>query len=72
MLKSKEELFIGHFIDVFKEHLDEIHPLAQSPNDFESGKSMAYYEIGSLIIECSKIFKVPLEDFNQDEIEKLI
>lgn len=29
---------------MFKKHLAEIYPLAQSPNEFEYGKSMAYNE----------------------------
>lgn len=72
MKESKEKLFIEHFIQLLQGNMAKIYPISLSPNEFESGKSLAYYEIASLIIESSEIFKLSLDNFDEKSIDKLL
>lgn len=64
MINNTEQSFIHHFITVINERMEQLHPMSKSPNDFEAGKSLAYYEIADLVVECSRIFNYPLADID--------
>lgn len=74
MVKSTEQHFIQHFITVLKERIDELSPMSKAPNEFEAGKSLAYHEIADLVIECSRVFNINLNDvgINDFDPDKLL
>lgn len=72
-MSTSEQNFIQHFVMVLKEKMNEIYPMSEAPNEFEGGKSLAYYEVADLITECCKVFDINLKDlgidsFNPDKL----
>ncbi|WEK34569.1 MAG: hypothetical protein P0Y53_18945 [Candidatus Pseudobacter hemicellulosilyticus] len=68
---STEQEFFRHFIKLIEEGIRKQTPMSKAPSDFESGKALAYHEIADMIVECSRIFNIPLntlgiEDINPD------
>lgn len=60
---TNEEKFIEHFILLIKENMDTLTPMSKANDNFESGKTLAYYEVGSMILESAKIFEISLDKF---------
>ncbi|MEB0261831.1 hypothetical protein [Mucilaginibacter sp. 10I4] len=53
--------------------ISNIAPISKTENEFQAGRSLAYHEVASLIVECSNVFNLPLEaldlfDFNPDNL----
>jgi len=64
MENNKAELFLKHLLLLIKEQMDEISPMSKAENEFQSGRSLGYYEVAGLIVECSKVFDLSLESLN--------
>lgn len=58
---DNSNLFLQHLIILVRDRINELTPMSRTLNDFENGKSLAYYEIGGFIEECSRIFNLPIE-----------
>lgn len=54
------KLFLNHYVTLIKEQLDSIVSSEKPVSEFESGRKLAYYEVADLILECSRLFNVPL------------
>lgn len=72
-LQSHERNFLRHLILLIKENMEKQSQMSKSKNDFESGKSLAYYEVGGFVCECSRLFNIPLSslgitDFNPESL----
>jgi len=72
-MENVERRFIQHFVAVLKEQMEGLSPMSEAPNEFEAGKSLAYHEVADLVVECSRVFNVNLndigiEDFNPDKL----
>lgn len=68
-----EYLYLQHLITLIKDNMKTLPSMSNAVNDFESGKSLAYYEIADFIAECSQLFSLPLSDlgiteFNPDSL----
>jgi hypothetical protein len=66
-----EQRFLQHLIILIKENLGTQVPMSKTSNDFDAGKSLAYHEVADLVMECSRLFNVPLAnlgiaDFDPD------
>ncbi|SFF33252.1 hypothetical protein [Spirosoma endophyticum] len=66
---SKKELFLGHLIQLIQENMRATTSASKAKTDFDAGKSLAYYEVADLIIECSNVFNVPLSDLGITNFE---
>jgi hypothetical protein len=56
---------LQHFVASLKEKMDTM-PVKKTEQD--SGRSMAYYEATDLILECSRIFRVKIKDFDPEKL----
>lgn len=67
-------LFLQHLIILVRDRINELSPMSSSSNDFENGKSLAYYEVGGFIEECARIFNLPIQKLGIDnfDVEKLL
>lgn len=70
---TKEQYFLRHLLTLIDTEVNELDPLSKNKSDFESGRTIAYYEVADFIVECSRLFEVPLEDlglvgFNPDKL----
>lgn len=51
-----EKEVLRHFIILINDQLKDLSPISIAKTDFDQGKSLACYEVMSLIIESCKIF----------------
>lgn len=63
------KLFLGNYITLIKEQLDNIVSSEKPMSQFERGRKFAYYEAADLILECSRIFNIPLSDFGIENFD---
>jgi hypothetical protein len=73
MKEGKKELFLQHLLQLIKERANELSPMSNALNDFEAGQAIAYHEVMDYVLECSRIFDLPLSelgiyDFNPDKL----
>jgi hypothetical protein len=66
---SSEQEFLRHLITLIRDKVHQQIPMSKAANDFESGKSLAYHEIADVVLECSRIFNVPLRSLGVSDLD---
>lgn len=73
MAESKNTHFLQHLLQLIQEEANKINAMSESPNSFEAGKALGFHQIMGYVLECSKVFGIPLSDlgisdFNPDKL----
>lgn len=72
-MENKNTLFLQHLLQLIQQEADEISSMSSAPDSFEAGKAFGFYQIMEYILECSRVFGIPLSelgisDFDPDKL----
>ena len=69
MNDNTEHLFLHHLITLISQRITELPRISKANDPFDSGRSLAYYEVGGFIVECCRIFNVSIKDLEIPEFD---
>ena len=63
---NKEREFLVHLITLIREGMSRTNPASSASSESEAGRALAYHEVGDYVVECSRVFEVPLSSLGID------
>ncbi len=72
-MENNNTIFLQHLLQLIQEEADQISTMSSASDSFEAGKAFGFHQIMGYVLECSRIFEIPLRelgivDFDPDKL----